>query len=77
MNNKPISDQEENIEGRRTGDDRRSSPGERRQTNNRLLELIVSRSQMARDRRQGKRRSADSPRDGWGFWRRGQKKLTG
>ncbi len=77
MDNKPLNDQDEPDVGRRAGDDRRSSVNERRRGSNRLLEVIVSSSQIARDRRQDKRRSADSPRNGWGFWRKGQKKVTG
>jgi len=77
MDNKPNNDQDDIADGRRAGADRRSPISERRRGSNRFLELIVSRSQMARDRRQEKRRSADSHSHGWGFWRRGQKKLTG
>ena len=77
MDNKPLNDQDEPDDGRRAGDDRRESENERRHGSNRLLEIIVSSSQIARDRRQDKRRSEDSPRNVWNFWRRGQKKVTG
>jgi len=77
MDNKPLSDQDEPGDGRRTGDDRRSSAYERRRGSNRVLEIIVSSSQIARDRRQDKRRTGDSPGNGWAFWRKSHKNLTG
>ncbi|MBV1907268.1 MAG: hypothetical protein KUG75_14425 [Pseudomonadales bacterium] len=77
MNEKLDGNQHDAGDGRRVGADRRMSADERRRGGNRLLEVIVSRSQVARDRRQDNRRSADVPKNWWGFWRRGQKKLTG
>jgi len=68
MDNKPNIDQENSSESRRSGGDRRT-PMERRRGSNRLLEVIVSRSRMAKDRRQDRRRTADVEPSGWGFWR--------
>jgi len=77
MDDELLSDEDESGDGRRTGDDRRSSANERRRGRNRVLEIIVSSSQIARDRRRDKRRSGDSTRSVWGFWRKSQKNLTG